>query len=312
LVGSCSWPRDARPGSGRGGAVLGRAGAASDPVVDGGGGHRRLPPPFDESTAALINKVPAATVRFWGRRLPHVRNLAPYNRCFTGPSWGQFTARTHPTPGTMTTQSAERQSATGLLSTTCIGRRRSDQGSPAYDLGAWHSSRGTAPVGVPAPLHPGFRPGAMAAVRPGRPPRVHPWPTGTPSGFNYLLAKVNQHRAVVGTSACRPSGTPPGHGGRRRRKRPRPISTSGFPHQTRHRPTSIPTACGSFIVGPVRLTPTGSTPPPWTRTRSPPRQRLRVLELNPAPAATTGPSKATDGSILDSGSDTCFTVRVAA
>jgi len=74
------------------------AGAASDPVLMAAGDIADCNQPFDEATAALINKVPAATVAMLGDGAYPTGDLATYNRCY-GPSWGQFKDRTHPTPG---------------------------------------------------------------------------------------------------------------------------------------------------------------------------------------------------------------------
>jgi Calcineurin-like phosphoesterase len=109
-----------------------------DPVLMAAGDIADCNTPYDEATAALINKEPAATVAMLGDGAYPYGDLNTYNQCY-GPSWGQFKDRTRPTPGNHDyAVGPKRQSAPGYFAYFGAVAGDPSQGYSSYDLGAWH------------------------------------------------------------------------------------------------------------------------------------------------------------------------------
>jgi hypothetical protein len=111
---------------------------ATDPVLMAAGDIADCNTPYDEATAALINKEPSATVAMLGDGAYPYGDLNTYNQCY-GPSWGQFKDRTRPTPGNHDyAVGPKRQSAPGYFGYFGAAAGDPSQGFYSYDLGAWH------------------------------------------------------------------------------------------------------------------------------------------------------------------------------
>ena len=112
--------------------------SAGDPVLMAAGDVADCNPPYDEATAALINKEPSATVAMLGDGVYPTGDLNTYNQCY-GPSWGQFKDRTRPTPGNHDyAAGTHRQSAPGYFAYFGAAAGDPSQSYDSYDLGAWH------------------------------------------------------------------------------------------------------------------------------------------------------------------------------
>ncbi|HVW34307.1 MAG TPA: metallophosphoesterase, partial [Acidimicrobiia bacterium] len=111
---------------------------AADPVLIAAGDVADCSTPYDEATAALINQEPSATVALLGDGAYPTGDLNSYNQCY-GPSWGQFKDRTRPTPGNHDyAAGTHRQSAPGYFDYFGASAGDPNQGFYSYDLGAWH------------------------------------------------------------------------------------------------------------------------------------------------------------------------------
>ncbi|HEV7865456.1 MAG TPA: metallophosphoesterase, partial [Acidimicrobiia bacterium] len=125
------------------------AAAASDPVLIAAGDIADCNQPYDEATAALVNKVPDATVAMLGDGAYPTGDLATYNQCY-GPSWGQFKDRTRPAPGNHDyAVGPKRQSAPGYFDYFGSSAGDPTKGFYSYDLGSWHIVSLNSTCGVP-------------------------------------------------------------------------------------------------------------------------------------------------------------------
>jgi len=112
--------------------------SAGDPVLMAAGDVADCNTPYDEATAQLINEEPSATVAMLGDGVYPTGDLNTYNQCY-GPSWGQFRNRTRPTPGNHDyAVGTKRQSAPGYFGYFGAAAGDPSQGYFSYDLGGWH------------------------------------------------------------------------------------------------------------------------------------------------------------------------------
>jgi calcineurin-like phosphoesterase family protein len=106
----------------------------ADPVLVGAGGIASCDTAGDEATAALIEKLPDATVFAAGDNAYESGTAAQFANCYDK-TWGKFKARTHPAPGNhdyATSGAGPYYDYFGAAAGT------KGQGWYSYDLGAWH------------------------------------------------------------------------------------------------------------------------------------------------------------------------------
>ena len=89
----------------------------------------------DESTAALIDQFPGATVYTTGDNAYPNGTLAEYNRCYAAPSWGKHKARTRPSAGN---HEYDTGNASGYFKYFGALAGPESQGYYSYNLGDWH------------------------------------------------------------------------------------------------------------------------------------------------------------------------------
>jgi 3',5'-cyclic AMP phosphodiesterase CpdA len=108
--------------------------AAAAPVLVGAGGIASCNSAGDEATAALIDRLPQATVFTAGDNAYERGTAAQFANCY-GKSWGRFKARTRPAPG-----NHDYATAGGGPYYAYFGAAAGPpgQGWYSYDLGAWH------------------------------------------------------------------------------------------------------------------------------------------------------------------------------
>jgi 3',5'-cyclic AMP phosphodiesterase CpdA len=108
--------------------------AAAAPVLVGAGGIASSNTAGDEATAALIDRLPQATVFTAGDNAYERGTAAQFANCY-GKSWGRFKARTRPAPG-----NHDYATAGGGPYYAYFGAAAGapGQGWYSYDLGAWH------------------------------------------------------------------------------------------------------------------------------------------------------------------------------
>lgn len=106
----------------------------ADPVLVGAGDIASCSTSGDETTAALLDGLPGATVYTTGDNAYPSGTAADYANCYE-PGWGRHKARTRPSPGNHEYRTA---GAAGYFGYFGAAAGTPDQGYYSYDLGSWH------------------------------------------------------------------------------------------------------------------------------------------------------------------------------
>jgi hypothetical protein len=106
----------------------------ADPVLVGAGGIASCDTAGDEATAALIAKLPDATVFTAGDNAYEKGTATQFAKCYDK-TWGKFKNRTHPAPGN---HDYATSSATPYYNYFGAAAGTKGDGWYSYDLGAWH------------------------------------------------------------------------------------------------------------------------------------------------------------------------------
>jgi hypothetical protein len=114
-----------------GGPATGQAGG--DPVLVGAGDIASCRSTGDEATAGLLAGIDGTVATFGDHAYPRGTH-ANFAQCYE-PSWGQFKARTMPSPGNHEYQTA---GASGYFDYFGTVAGDPDEGYYSYDLGSWH------------------------------------------------------------------------------------------------------------------------------------------------------------------------------
>jgi hypothetical protein len=120
LAFGCAPERHPRPPSGN---VIVAAGDIADCTREG-----------DEATARLVAGIDRATVLTLGDNAYPDGSVQDFEKCY-GPTWGQFKARTMPSPGN---HEYETPGASGYFDYFGTAAGDPDEGYYSYDLGSWH------------------------------------------------------------------------------------------------------------------------------------------------------------------------------
>jgi Calcineurin-like phosphoesterase len=114
-----------------GGPAAGQVG--SDPVVVGAGDIGSCRSFGDEATAGLLAGIDGTVATFGDNAYPK-GSAADFAECYN-PSWGQFKARTRPSPGNHEYETAGASGYFGYFGTAAGDPQ---EGYYSYDLGSWH------------------------------------------------------------------------------------------------------------------------------------------------------------------------------
>jgi hypothetical protein len=281
------------------------AGPASDPVLIAAGDIGDCNQPYDEATAAMINKVPAATVAMLGDGAYPTGDLATYNQCY-GPSWGQFKDRTHPAPGNHDyAVGPKRQSAPGYFDYFGAAAGDPTKGFYSYDLGSWHIVALNSTCGVPGA---GCTPGSAQAQWLQSDLDAHPAQCTLAYWHHPRFFSMEKGSTATGPSSDVSMSTLwdtlQAHGA--------DVVVNGHVHlyeRFGHQSSAgnvDPNGMREFIVGTG-----GGHPDSFDPAHVDPHSEARhdnvfgVLQLSLHAGAYDWAFEATDGSILDSGTDTC-------
>jgi hypothetical protein len=281
------------------------AGPASDPVLMAAGDIADCNTPYDEATAALVNKVPAATVAMLGDGAYPTGDLATYNQCY-GPSWGQFKDRTHPAPGNHDyAVGPKRQSAPGYFDYFGSAAGDATKGFYSYDLGSWHIVSLNSTCGVPGA---GCSPGSAQVQWLQSDLDAHPAQCTLAYWHHPRFFSMEKASTAAGPSSDVSMSTMwdtlQAHGA--------DVVVNGHVHlyeRFGHQNSAgnlDPNGMREFIVGTG-----GGHPDTFDAAHIDPHSEARhdnvfgVLELTLHPGAYDWAFQATDGSVLDAGTDTC-------
>jgi acid phosphatase type 7 len=114
-----------------GGTATGQAGG--DPVLVGAGDIASCRSTGDEATAGLLAGIDGTVATFGDHAYPKGTH-ANFAECYE-PTWGQFKARTMPSPGNHEYETA---GASGYFDYFGTAAGDPDEGYYSYDLGSWH------------------------------------------------------------------------------------------------------------------------------------------------------------------------------
>jgi acid phosphatase type 7 len=107
--------------------------AVGDPVLVGAGDIASCRSTGDEATADLLAGISGTVATFGDNAYPK-GTAADFAECYE-PSWGQFKARTLPSPGN---HDYETSGASGYFDYFGTAAGEPDKGYYSYDLGSWH------------------------------------------------------------------------------------------------------------------------------------------------------------------------------
>src|SRR5215208_927891 len=106
---------------------------SGDPVLVGAGDIASCRSTGDEATAGLLAGIDGTVATFGDNAYPK-GTAADFAECYE-PSWGQFKARTLPSPGN---HDYETSGASGYFDYFGTAAGDPDKGYYSYDLGSWH------------------------------------------------------------------------------------------------------------------------------------------------------------------------------